>query len=122
MPMCELALLLWGESTQDKLKTSIELSFEHHKLLEQTRKYDDHAALSYGGFFFWFDMLGRTDAIRKLTNQKLHDKYLKQQRQLILQIPEIDGCFVDSHELGRTYGTAMALICLAKIRNGLRKE
>ena len=27
-------------------------------------------------------------------------------------LPEIDGGFVDSHELGKTYGTAMGLICL----------
>jgi hypothetical protein len=30
-----------------------------------------------------------------------------------LKLPELDGCFVDSHELGRVYGTAMALLCLA---------
>ncbi|MEZ6095879.1 MAG: hypothetical protein R3C03_16885 [Pirellulaceae bacterium] len=35
------------------------------------------------------------------------------QREIILQIPEIDGCFVDSHELGRCYGTAMALLSLS---------
>jgi len=27
--------------------------------------------------------------------------------EIVLQIPEIDGCWVDSHELGRVYGTAM---------------
>jgi len=31
----------------------------------------------------------------------------------VLAIPEIDGCFVDSHEIGRSYGTAMALMCLS---------
>jgi len=35
------------------------------------------------------------------------------QRELILALPEIDGCFVDSHELGRCYGTAMALLSLS---------
>jgi hypothetical protein len=28
-----------------------------------------------------------------------------------MELPEFDGCFVDSHELGRCYGTAMALLC-----------
>ena len=28
---------------------------------------------------------------------------------------EIDGCFVDSHELGKSYGTAMGLLCLARL-------
>ena len=32
-----------------------------------------------------------------------------------LLVPEIDGCFVDSHELGRCYGTAMALLSLADL-------
>jgi hypothetical protein len=27
-------------------------------------------------------------------------------------LPEIDGCFVDSHELGKTYGTAMGLLVM----------
>lgn len=117
MPLCELALLLWGESDQKKLRHAIEASIEHHHLLESVRKYDDHATLGYGGFFFWFDMLGRTDAILALTDKDLRGKLLKKQRDIVLAIPEIDGCFVDSHELGRTYGTAMALICLAKMRS-----
>lgn len=117
MPLCELALWLWGESDQERLRHAIEMAFEHHQLMESVRKYDDHASrYGYGGFFFWFDMLGRTDAILALTDQEQRKKFLQQQRDIILQIPEIDGCFVDSHELGRTYGTAMALICLAKMR------
>jgi hypothetical protein len=120
MPLCELALLLWGESDQDKLHHAIEVSLEHHQLMERVRKYDDHAGrYGYGGFFFWFDMLGRTDAILALTDKEQRKRFLRKQREIILSIPEIDGCFVDSHELGRTYGTAMALICLAKIRTGL---
>ena len=38
-----------------------------------------------------------------------------QQRKLVLDLPEFDGCFVDSHELGRAYGTAMALLCFAAL-------
>jgi hypothetical protein len=32
---------------------------------------------------------------------------------LLQQIPELDGSHLDSHELGRSYGTAMALLTLA---------
>ena len=32
--------------------------------------------------------------------------------ELVLDLPEFDGAFVDSHELGRSYGTARALLCL----------
>jgi hypothetical protein len=34
-------------------------------------------------------------------------------RERLLQYPEIDGTFLDSEELGRSYGTAMALLILA---------
>ena len=82
------------------------------------RKYDDHAnRYGYGGFFFWFDMLGRTRAILALQDDAARAAARRRQRELIVRrLPEIDGCFVDSHELGRTYGTGMALLCLAALR------
>jgi hypothetical protein len=47
-----------------------------------------------------------------LTDAGQRGLFATQQRQLVLDLPEFDGCFVDSHELGRCYGTAMALLCL----------
>jgi hypothetical protein len=35
---------------------------------------------------------------------------------LLQRIPELDGSWLDSHELGRSYGTAMALLTLANCR------
>lgn len=116
MPICELALLLWGHADQERLTTAVRAGLEHHRRLEAVRKYDDHAdELAYGGFFFWFDMLGRSEAIRQLTDVPERDLRTAQQKKLVLDLPEIDGCFVDSHELGRGYGTAMALLCLATL-------
>jgi hypothetical protein len=113
MPRCELALADWRPPRADLLRAAVEASFAHHEALEAVRKYDDHAdAHGHGGFFFWYDMLARTDAIVRLGDRELAAR----QRALILSIPEIDGCFVDSHELGRVYGTASALLCLAKLR------
>lgn len=111
MPLCEAALLAWGSSDRPRLVAALGAAFEHHDQLESTRKYDDHAnSLAYGGFFFWYDMLGREFAFERLGDAA--PPWRAKQRRLILQIPEIDGCFVDSHELGRSYGTAMALLCL----------
>ena len=94
-------------------------SLAHHGLLAGVRKYDDHAdEHGYGGFFFWFDMLGRTEALLTLPKGELRDRHAAAQRALLRSLPEIDGCFVDSHELGRAYGTAMALICLAALDRG----
>ena len=116
MPFCELALLLSGKSDQGRLKSAIEISFKHHHLLEKIRKYDDHADRYHnGGFFFWHDILGRTMAISKIKDPQLRKRFAERQLELILAIPEIDGGFVDSHELGKTYGTAMALICIRSL-------
>ncbi len=112
MPLCELSLYLFGASDQDKLLAAVEAGDRHHQLLAAVRKYDDHAGrLGYGGFFFWFDMLGRAEAIAELKDDTKRKQLAAAQHKLIMELPEFDGCFVDSHELGRCYGTAMALLC-----------
>ncbi len=111
MPLCELALFLSRRSKQADLHAAVEKSFELHALIEKVRKYDDHADRhANGGFFFWYDMAGRAEAIGRLQSDR--DAFLAKQRELVLSIAEIDACFVDSHELGKTYGTAMGLITL----------
>ncbi|MGB3967878.1 MAG: hypothetical protein WBO45_14185, partial [Planctomycetota bacterium] len=117
MPLCELGLFLFGGSDQGKLLAAVEAGHRHHGLLAAVRKYDDHAdRLGYGGFFFWFDLLARCEAIRQLEDAGKRQELLAAQRALVLELPEFDGCFVDSHELGRAYGTAMALLCLEACR------
>jgi len=111
MPLCETALLSAGLSTADDVKASLEVSFKHHELLEKIRKYDDHAdRFANGGFFFWYDQYGRAVAGRAVGDEKA----MARQKEIVLAIPEIDGSWVDSHELGRTYGTAMALLTLKR--------
>ena len=115
LPLCELALQQWGSSNDSQLTKAIRVSFERQSHLFAALKYDDHTSRhAYGGFFFWFDMHGRSEAIRNLTNATAKTKYRARLRDLIVALPEIDGCFVDSHEIGRCYGTAMALLTLAK--------
>ncbi|MFM1871625.1 MAG: hypothetical protein RL398_1047, partial [Planctomycetota bacterium] len=117
MPLCELGLFLFGASDQTKLLAAVDAGFRHHELLAAVRKYDDHAdRLGYGGFFFWFDMLGRVEASLRLDDAEVRAARLAEMRDLVLDLPEYDGCFVDSHELGRVYGTAMALLCLERSR------
>lgn len=113
MPLCELALLRFGASDQERLGAALTAAFEHHHRLEAIRKYDDHAdSLGYGGFFFWYDVRARSEAIAAITDDAARARWQAQQDAIVLALPEIDGCFVDSHELGRCYGTAMALLCL----------
>lgn len=116
MPLCELARFLFGKAEIVDLEKALATAFEHHGPLAAVRKYDDHADQhGYGGFFFWFDMLGRAEAVMRLPPGAQRDLWRAQQKKLVLDLPEFDGCFVDSHELGRCYGTAMALLCLASL-------
>jgi len=112
MPLCELALFQTEKSSHEKLAAAVKASFEQHSALAKSYKYDNHTdTFSYGGFFFWYDMRSRCEAIKFVADSSQRASFVAQQRALIMALPELDGCFVDSHELGRVYGTAMALIC-----------
>lgn len=109
MPFLEYALTFSGQAKPEGVKAALAVSFKHHALLERVRKYDDHAdGYHNGGFFFWYDQYGRAAAARGVDDAAS----LAQQRAIVLATPEFDGAWVDSHELGRTYGTAMALLTL----------
>jgi hypothetical protein len=113
MPLCELGLFLFGASDQPRLTAAIEAGERHHDLLAAVRKYDDHADRhGYGGFFFWFDVLGRAEAIVRVEDTPARRAFAASVHARVLALPEFDGVFVDSHELGRAYGTAMALLTL----------
>lgn len=109
MPLCELALLRAGRSDAASVRAALATSWAHHGLLERVRKYDDHAdAHRNGGFFFWYDQHGRALAARAAGDRDS----LARQRRVVLETQEFDGAWVDSHELGRVYGTAQALLTL----------
>jgi hypothetical protein len=111
--ICELARRRWGQVSDADFEAAVTKSMGYHDLLAKALKYDDHTStLAYGGFFFWYDMQARSEAIGLVADLEEKRKLAAQQRELILSLPEIDGCFVDSHELGRCYGTAMALLSL----------
>jgi hypothetical protein len=118
MPLCELAIWQIRKSSDQNLIDAVERSFGLNGHLIKALKYDDHTSnLSYAGFFFWYDIRARSEAIANLPDSETKTRFKKQQRDLVLSLPEIDGCFVDSHELGRVYGTAMALLSLADLRD-----
>lgn len=118
MPLCELARLRWGDSNLEALTFAVEQSDKHYDKLRVAYKYDNHTStLAYGGFFFWFDLQSRAEAIAALPAGDKRRHWADRLHQTILELPELDGRFVDSHELGRAYGTAMALISLGTLRD-----
>ena len=113
MPLCELGLRYWGKSSDEALVDAIKISFRGQANLDRSFKYDDHTStFHYGGFFFWYDMRARSEAISRVKDAAAKAEFISRQRAIIMGLPEIDGCFVDSHELGRVYGTSMALLSL----------
>jgi len=115
--------MIWEQAAQDDLDRSLKLAFERHDAMAKALKYDDHtSSFNYGGFFFWYCMRSRTEAITKLQNESARTAFAKQQHAIIMGLPEIDGCFVDSHEIGRSYGTAMALLCFADCEKAQRRN
>lgn len=114
--ICELARYVWDEVDSAELSRAVELSLKYHELLEKALKYDNHTSTyAYGGFFFWYDMQARSEAIDVLPAGQVQVDLGRQQKEIVRRLPEIDGCFVDSHELGRCYGTAMALLSLGRL-------
>ncbi len=113
MPICELALVRWEKKGQKELVAAVKNSLENHKHLAVAYKYDNHTSnMAYGGFFFWYDMRGRSEAIRTISDESIQTEFRNMQQALVRKLPEIDGCFIDSHELGRCYGTSMALLSM----------
>jgi hypothetical protein len=114
--ICELARRRWGQVDEPQLVAALDSSFKYHDLLASALKYDDHTSIyEYGGFFFWYDMQARSEAIHLIDDAPTRQRFSQAQLKLLLALPELDGCFVDSHELGRCYGTAMALLCLSHV-------
>ncbi len=116
--VCELARHQWGKITDTELVAAADNSLKFHAIMAKALKYDDHTSTyAYGGFFFWYDMQARSETIGRITDTSIREQFAAKQREIILGLPEIDGCFVDSHELGRCYGTAMALLSLSQVES-----
>ncbi|MBK9386000.1 MAG: hypothetical protein IPN34_14405 [Planctomycetes bacterium] len=112
-PWCELGLAVAERSDAERLELALSLAFQHHAALAAVRRYDDHSdEHHHGGFFFWFDMLGRAACATQLRGAP-RTRYLAELEAQIASMREVDGTWIDSPEVGKVYGTAMALICLS---------
>ncbi len=113
IPLCSYARFLWDKEDDSELAKAADIGLKYHDLLAKALKYDNHTdTYAFGGFFFWYDMHARSEAIASVKDSAIRKSLAKKQLDLILTLPELDGCFIDSHELGRCYGTASALLCL----------
>jgi len=111
----ELALYECGKGSQDDVAAGMDAYWKHLARLEAVRTCDNHADEELAGFFYFNSVFHSLEAARSL-GEPLRSEHLRRFRDQILAIPEWDGSFVDSHELGKSYGTAMALLILHRVR------
>jgi hypothetical protein len=114
MPVCEGALLQVSRSDLDKVRFALEQFWGHMQNLETVRRNAFHSDGELAGFFFFHGLYHNSEMNAVLPEA---DRAANAARMLAIlrKIPEIDGSFVDSHEIGRSYGTAMALLTLANV-------
>ncbi len=114
MPLCETVLRAFSSSDDKKVSAAFTNFLRHLKEIERVRKCDFHSDGQLGGFFFWHGVFHASEASAFLPRKG--QKAVRQELlRMVLSIPELDGSWVDSHELGKSYGTAMALLTLSKV-------
>jgi hypothetical protein len=111
----ELALYECGRGSLADVAAGVDTYWKHLARLESVRTCDNHADEELAGFFYFNAVFHTLEAARML-EEPARGEHLKKFRAQILAIPEWDGSFVDSHELGKSYGTAMALMILNRVR------
>jgi hypothetical protein len=111
----ELALYECGRGSIENVAAGVETYWKHLARLEAVRTCDNHADEELAGFFYFNSVFHTLEAARTLA-EPARAEQLRKFRVQILALPEWDGSFVDSHELGKSYGTAMALLILNRVR------
>jgi hypothetical protein len=115
IPMCELALYECGKGSLEDVAAGLEVYWKHRPRLDKVRLCDFHSDGELAGFFYFYDLFHTTEAVLAL-GEADRGGPLKKLRDQVLALPEIDGSFLDSHELGKSYGTAMALLVMRRVR------
>ena len=114
MPTCEGVLLRTGAGSDARLAFALETFWEYFDRLERVRRNDFHSDGELAGFFFFHDVFHTSEVLSEMP-ASLAAPAKARFLQMLRDIPEIDGSFVDSHEFGRAYGTAMALLTLRNV-------
>ena len=111
----ELALLECGRGSVEDVAAGVNAYWKHLARLEAIRTCDNHSDEELAGFFYFNSVFHTLEAARALP-EPFRDDHLVKFRDQMLAIPEWDGSFIDSHELGKSYGTSMALLILRRVR------
>jgi len=114
--ICELALEECGRLKMADVAAGVEAYWKFVDRLEAVRLCDYHSDGRLAGFFYFHAGFHTLEAARAVGGTCL-ESTKKRFRERLLSIPEWDGSFVDSHEIGKSYGTATALLMFSRTRD-----
>lgn len=112
-PICEAAILWSGheKGSVENVAKAMDNFWKYLPRLHAIRQCDFHTDGELAGFFFWHAVFHTTESVKVLpaADRERHEARLLK---YITTLGELDGSFVDSHEMGKGYGTAMGLLSL----------
>lgn len=117
--ICEAAILWAGHERGDAavVEEAVEMFWTHLPRLEKVRLCDFHTDGELGGFFFWHAVFHTIESFEALPAES-RAAHRTRMRGFLVRLGELDGSFLDSHEIGKSYGTAMALLALRRVMDG----
>ena len=121
-PSCEQALFLAEKASAQDLLKALRSFMKLRAALRAPVKLDPSwsSPHNFSSYFFFYAYYHGALAWKTLEAQKPHRdearKALRLLRADLLQIPELDGSWMDFPDLGKPYGTAAALLVLALSR------
>ncbi|MSR47104.1 MAG: hypothetical protein EXS13_08570 [Planctomycetes bacterium] len=114
MPLCEGELFAAGRSDIRRLAHALSTYQQFYDRFEKISKCDFHTDGELGGFFFFHDVYHTSVSIGLLppAAQPPLKHWLLEK---IAALPEIDGAFLDDHEIGKSCSTAYGLLALKNV-------
>jgi hypothetical protein len=113
-PVCEHALKAAGAGDDAALVAASDNWDRYLPRLEKVRVCDFHSDGELAGFFFWHGAYFASEAFNALPPTERASR-ADRLRDHVLKIVEADGSFVDSHEMGKSFATGMALMTLKNV-------
>jgi hypothetical protein len=114
MPLCESELLAGGRSDPRRLSHAMATFQQHFDRFAKVANCDYHTDGELGGFFFLHDVYHSSVAIGLLP-APARPPLARWLLEKVMELPQIDGSFLDDHEIGKSCGTAYALLTLKNV-------
>lgn len=116
--ICELALFRWGVTKRRDLEQTLGNFFKYRrsvlvKRLKEGKRGSHSGPYGIAPFYFFFSHYFASIVAEEL-GKEFKNKYHPKLTMTLLKMQSKNGYWVDSEEVGRDYGTGMALLTLAR--------